>query len=156
LGYACGPDGGIVRLFDVSSGRERATLEHAWTARSVAFSPDGKLLASGGGGTVRLWELATDKARTLFKVEPDRDVSCVAFAPDGRTLAVGVGRRFGPTETEVRLWDLNQDRVRAILKGELGTVRALGFAPQGNRPVTVSSQLPVLWDLGHEVIGNRP
>ena len=152
----CGPDYGIVRLFDVASGEQRASLKHDRTAYSVAFSPDGKLLASGGGGAAKLWDLATNKARTLLEVEPDLDVYCVAFSPDGRTLAVGVGsRRFDGIEGEVRLWDVRQGRVRAVLKGEMGKVRSLAFSPDSKRLVTVSRRVVVLWDVGQDVLGSE-
>src|SRR5262249_1693290 len=107
----CGPDYGIVRLFDVATGQEKASLKHDWTAHSVAFSPDGRLLASGGGGAAKLWDLATGKARTIIQVEADLDVYCVSFSPDGRTLAVGVGSRdFDGSYAEARLWDMIHDR----------------------------------------------
>jgi WD40 repeat protein len=148
-GVACGPDYGIVRVFDVATGQQKASLKHDWTAHSVAFSPDGRLLASGGGGAAKLWDLGTNQARTIHKVEPDLDVYCVAFSPDGRTLAVGVGSRdFGGSYGEVRLCDVKLGRVRAVLRGEeAGKIRSLAFAPDGERLVTGSSRAVVLWDV---------
>jgi WD40 repeat protein len=68
---------------------------------SVAFSPDGKTLASGGvNGTVRLWDLATRKPLgTPLTVGGAGPVTSLAFSPDGKTL-VGVGA--GGT---VQLWE---------------------------------------------------
>jgi WD40 repeat protein len=146
VGVGCGPDFGIVRVFDVATGQQKASLKHAGTAHSVAFSPDGKLLASGGGGTAKLWDLATNKARTVIKTEDGLDVYCVAFSPDGLTLAVGVGSRdFDGSYGEVRLWDVGLGGVRAVLKGEAGKIRSLAFAPDGKSLVTGSRRAVAIW-----------
>jgi WD40 repeat protein len=56
-----------VKFWDVATGKERATLQETQAVRSVTFSPDGKLLASGGGsidnepGELKVWDIATGK-----------------------------------------------------------------------------------------------
>ena len=129
-------------------GEEAASLKHAWTASSVSFSADGKLLASGGGGAAKLWDLTTNETRTMTNAKDGLDVYCVAFSPDGRTLAVGVGSRdFGGSFGEVRLWNVGFGRVRVVLKGDAGKNRSLAFAPDGKMLVTGSSRAVVLWDV---------
>src|SRR5579871_543201 len=67
---------------------------------AVAFSPDGKLLASGSvHDTVRLWDLATGAALQTLKGHQDRVVA-VAFSPDGKLLA------SGSDDGTFKLWDL--------------------------------------------------
>jgi WD40 repeat protein len=96
---ACSPDGrllavgdraGVIRLWDLDAGEERAVLRgHTWTVYGLIFSPDGTLLLSGGAdGTVCLWDVAARRARGNFRWHT-RWVTCVAFAPDGMTAAAG-------------------------------------------------------------------
>src|SRR5437868_4835428 len=76
---------------------------------SVAFSPDGKTLASGSGGpgwgAIKLWDLATSKERATLQGYKER-VFSVAFSPDGKTLA------SGSYDETINLWDLARGKER--------------------------------------------
>jgi WD40 repeat protein len=74
---------------------------HTTTARSVAFSPDGRLLATGSDdGTVILWDLTDpSQPRPTITLVPRGRVRALAFSPDGRLLATG-------SSTTVELWTL--------------------------------------------------
>ena len=93
--------GGVVKLYDVETGQLLNTLTATqrtklseWTKRveSIAFSPNGQLLASGSpdDGTVRLWNVKTGQNIATFTEKlGDGNSICVVFSPDGTKLAVG-------------------------------------------------------------------
>ena len=109
---------------------------------SVAFSPDGRLLASSGEDrTVRLWESATGTHRRVLTGHTGRPgpVHCVAFSPDGRLLA------SGGTDKTVRLWDPATGTQQRVLTGHSGGVSSVAFSPDG-RLLASSDDGVWLWD----------
>jgi WD40 repeat protein len=119
-----GMDG--VEVLDPQSGERVGRLPAESDVRSVAFSPDGSLLATGRvDGTAQLW--ATDGWR---QVGPPLEVSRgfvlgLAFSPDGRTLATS------SDNGTVTLWDVESQRPNGALPGPIDVWVSARFTPDG-------------------------
>ncbi len=115
---------------------------HRDGVHSVAFSPDGQLLASGScDNTVKLWNVSTGECLETLQGHADW-VWSVAFSPDGQLLA------SGSSDFTVRLWNLNTRQCLKILKGHNHWIRSIAFSPDGKTLASSSVGRTVrLWDV---------
>ncbi|MED7952152.1 nSTAND1 domain-containing NTPase [Streptomyces sp. BE303] len=114
---------------------------HGSAVLAVAYSPDGRTLATGSADhTVKLWDTATHRMLATLTGHGST-VMTVAFSPDGRTLASAGADRT------VRLWDVSSGRTKGVLTGHTDSVRSVAYLPDGHTLVTGGADRTVnLWD----------
>lgn len=144
---------GNAKIWSSLTGEEQVTLPgHSRSAYGVAFSPDSRLIATGGDKVILLHEVPTGKPRLTLRGHSS-DVLSLAFSPDGKSLAAG-GRDGTIKVWEISdgaaraagLWDADEVRERALLPGQGKAVRTIAFTSDSESILAASEDNKVrLW-----------
>ena len=142
--FATGNQHGKIYLWNSTTGRLLASIKghtqflkslksiFGWTdppqdenIQTLAFSSDGKMLASGGKDkSVQLWNTETRAKYATFR-EHKEWITAIAFSTDGETVASGDAGKV------IKLWDVSARRKRVTLIKHTSSINALTFAPEG-------------------------
>jgi WD40 repeat protein len=130
------------KLWEATTAQEKINLKGILVHPSVAFSPDGKILITGGSdGKARLWDAVTGQERLTLRGHSEA-VYSVAFSPDGRRLATA------SIDRTVKLWDAATGEELFTLNAHSFVTSAVAFSPDGKRLATGSGDSAVrLWDV---------
>jgi WD40 repeat protein len=132
----------VIRIHDFQTGNVVALLKgHTNVVESLAFSPDGRYLASGSGdNTVRVWDVATKEAVHVLSGHQD-DIYAVAFSPDSqRVVSSGLDKTL-------RLWDVSSGQLLKEMTGHREPVLSAAFSSDGRYIASGSMDRTIrLWD----------
>ena len=114
--------------------------EHTGAVYAVAWSPDGRHLASADEGAVRLWDAEHGQSLATFSGYSNR-VLAVVWSPDGRRIA------SASADQTVRLWDVERGLPLTTFTGHTGVVNGITWSPDGRRLASASWDKTIrLWD----------
>ena len=138
--------GGHVKLWDIRTQNELATLQHDEYVWALAFSPNGELLAAGDDeGTVKIWDV--QERDVIAQLEGDTvSVYALVFSSDGRTLASAGYQGL------IKLWAVSDWTLLGTLENS-GTAFDLDFAPDGKALASTGQVAVTLWSVesGEEI-----
>jgi WD40 repeat protein len=142
-----------IQLFDVAAAKTIGTLQgHTSAPEDMAFTPDGKLLVSGGcDRTLRVWNVA-ERKQVHALTGQGRTIAAVAISPNGRVAATcGTNICSADARTErirhVVLWDLKEGIQLDSYSGHDVDGQALAFSPDGKRLASgLNDGTTIVWE----------
>lgn len=142
LKLASGGNDGTLRIWDLATQKQETALDLGGAIWSVAYSQDGKHLATAGENLpVEIRAAQTGKPLLALSYAPDT-VYSLAFSPDGRMLATG------GSDHSARLWEVASGKNLAVLEGHTYPVFSVAFSPNGQLLATGSDDTTArIWEL---------
>lgn len=140
-----------LRLWDATTGREIATItDHVDNVMAIAFSPDGRTLASGGfDAKIRLWDAQTGREKGMLAGH-NLAVNAIDFSPDGKMIA------SGSADGSARLWDAQTGELLAILVSVNKGADWLAITPDGLFDGTPAAWNQILWRFSPNIFDVSP
>jgi WD40 repeat protein len=115
-----------IKLFDYKTGKTSNLPAHSKSALAVAYSPDGKLMASGSlDETILLWNTESYKVIDTLKGHGG-NIFCVTFSHNGKYLA------SASKDNTVRLWEVNSGKLLRTFRGHTDAVFTVAFSTDDN------------------------
>jgi WD40 repeat protein len=128
---------------DVATGKKIfARPDVASGFRGVAYSPDGRWIATGNASDLVLWDAATGKEELRLPDPGNRDLPLLslAYSPDGRRIIAGYGRFNERGVGHANLWDLTRRTRTYRISGHRASVHSVAFSPDGREVALGSSE----------------
>jgi WD40 repeat protein/predicted Ser/Thr protein kinase len=117
------------------------TLRQDGEVASVALSRDGKILASGSFGTIRLWDVAEGELQLDPIAAHNKWITTLVFSPDGKTLF------SGSDDSTIRLWNSQTGARKLTIATGGGAVKTLAVSPNGTILASGSADKTIkLWN----------
>lgn len=147
-----GEKSGTVRFLDIESGKEVKRFGNSLTSKqfdpleytykdSIAFSPDGKILAASAKNEIKIWNVESGKELKTLSGH-SAPVHSVAFSPDGKTLA------SGSWDKTIKIWNVETGGELKTLTGHTYFVETVAFSPDGEMLASGGSDKTVkLWNV---------
>ncbi|MFM2310967.1 MAG: hypothetical protein RLZZ04_243 [Cyanobacteriota bacterium] len=132
-----------IKIWDVETGECRLNLSNSNKVLSVAFHPNGRMIAGGDGKSIKLWDLETGKLIQTF-VGHNATILSLVFNSEGNILMSG----GDSIDSTIRIWSVDTGRCIQVLHGHKSAVRGLNLTPNNQTLVSGSNDGMIrLWDL---------
>jgi WD40 repeat protein len=114
-----------IKIRKASTGEVISTLiTNTSAVTALAFSPDGKTLASGSDKAIQLWNITTAASARTLRGHIGK-VTSLSFSPNGKTLA------SGSDDLAIKMWDVTTGNVLRTMTGHGKTLNSISFSPDG-------------------------